>query len=193
MCENMKRLQLTIALDQNFTEEELRKIAEAVGGAFELKDRTYILKTPEEGPPTAAFSFGEISKENLPSLLGVIKSDYWKEARKEISKILSKRRNDEEPIISFECAIEGVKASMKCRTDNHKIVESAFERLDLALESLWIITQKKNVPGQKPQLYLGFDDSKKIFRIDRAIVLGPEAGEYIFDEKAQKWSKVGQK
>jgi len=189
----MKRLQLTIALDHNFTEKELHEIAEAVGGAFELKDRTYILETSEEGPPTVVFSFGEISKENLPSLLGVIKSDYWKKARKEISKILSKRRNDDEPMVSFECVIGGVKASMKCRTDKQKIVESAFERLDLALESLWILTQSKNVPGEKMLIYLGFDDSKKIFRIDRAVVLSPEFGEYMFDEKAQKWSKVGQK
>ena len=189
----MKKLQLTIALDQNYTEKELHKIAETLGRAFELKDRTYILKTSEDSPPTAMFSFGEITKENLPYILGVVKSDYWKKVRKEISKMLSNRRKGEEPIISFECSIEDIKASMKCRTDKHKIVESAFEHLYSALDLLWSLAYQKNIPGKKVQLYLGFDESKKTFRIDRAVVLGPEFGEYQFDEKTRKWSKMSSK
>jgi len=186
----MEKLKLTIALDQHFNEKELHKIAEALGGAFELKNRTYILETSEDNPPTAAFSFGEITRENIPYLLGVIKSDYWRKARREISKILGKRREDEEPLISFECSVEGVKANMRCRTSDQKILEAAFEHLHLALDTLWSLAHKKNLPGPKSQIYFGFHEPSKKFRIDRAVVLGADFGEYEFDEKSEKWSKV---
>ena len=186
----MEKLKLTIALDQHFTEKELQKIAEALGGTFELKNRTYMLKTSEESPPTAVFSFGEITKENIPYLLGVTKSDNWKKARKEISKILGKRREDEEPLISFECSVEGVKANMRCRVSDQKMVEAAFENLHLALDNLWSLAYKRNLPGQMLQIYFGFHEPSKRFRIDRAVVLGADFGEYEFDEKSEKWSKI---
>ncbi len=186
----MERLKLTIGLDQNFTEKELHKIAEAFGGAFDLKDRTYILKTSEESPPTAVFALGEITVKNIPQILGVMKSDYWKKAAKKISKTLSKRRKDEEPMISFECTVEGLDANMRCRTSNNEIVEAAFGHLDSALESLWELSQKKNLPGSKTHVYMGYHEPTKSFRIDRAIVLGTDFGEYEFDEKARSWRKI---
>lgn len=190
MCIDMEKLKLTIALDQHFTEEELRKIAEALGGAFELKNRTYMMKTSEESPPTAVFSFGEITRENIPYLLGVVKSDYWKKARKEISKMLGKRREDEEPLVSFECSVEDVKANMRCRTSDQKMVEAAFEHLHLALDTLWSLAYGKKLPGPKSQIYFGFHEPSKRFRIDRAVVLGKDFAEYEFDEKNEKWGKV---
>lgn len=189
----VEKLKLTVALDQNFSEKELHKIAEALGGAFDLKERAYILKASEEHPPTAAFVFGQISGESLPRILGVIKSDYWKRAKKDVSKILSKRRRGEDPMVSFECEVENLNAKMRCRSGDRKIVEAALERLDSAIESLWVLSQKKSLPGPKAQVYLGFHEPTRSFRIDRAVVLGPEFGEYEYDEKTGKWSKVSLK
>ena len=186
----MNRLQLTIALDQNFNEKELHKIAESLGGAFELKDRVYMLKSSEEGPPTAVFALGQVTKDNLPYILGVIKSEYWKKAKKEIAQTLGKRRKDEDPLISFECSFDTLKANIRCRSSDRKVIESAFEHLDLALESLWTLIQKKNLPSTKAQVYLGFHEPTKIFRIDRLVVLGREFAEYEYDEKKQIWSQI---
>ncbi|MGQ9543288.1 MAG: hypothetical protein ACUVTM_04270 [Candidatus Bathyarchaeia archaeon] len=186
----MERLQLTVALDQNFSEKELHKIAEAFGRAFNLKDRVYMLKASEENPPTAVFSFGEISTEKLPYLLGVMKSEYWRRVRKDVSKILSKRRKGEDPMVSFECVLEGLSVKFRCRTSDREIMEAAFERLDSALENLWSLTRKGEMPFQKAQVYLGFHEPTRTYRIDRAVVLTPEFGEYEYDEKTGKWSKV---
>ena len=186
----MNRLQLTIALDQNFNEKELHKIAESLGGAFELKDRVYMLKSSEESPPTAVFALGQVTKDNLPYILGVIKSEYWKKAKKEIAQTLGKRRKDEDPLISFECSFDTLKANIRCRSSDRKVIESAFEHLDLALESLWTLIQKKNLPSTKAQVYLGFHEPTKIFRIDRLVVLGREFAEYEYDEKKQIWSQI---
>ena len=149
----MDKLQLTIALDQNFSEKELVKISENLGGAFELKDRTYILKATEDKPPTAVFALGNISEKNLPSLLGVIKSEYWKKAAKNISKILGKRRGGDDPLISFECSIESLRAYMRCKTSDRKVIQAIFEHLDSALEYLWHLFQKDNIPSSKSQIY----------------------------------------
>lgn len=186
----MNRLQLTIALDQNFNEKELHKIAESLGGAFELKDRVYMLKSSEESPPTAVFALGQVTKDNLPYILGVIKSEYWKKAKKEIAQTLGKRRKDEDPLISFECSFDTLKANIRCRSSDRKVIETAFERLDLALESLWALIQKKDLPSTKAQVYLGFHEPTKIFRIDRLVVLGREFAEYEYDEKKQIWSQI---
>ena len=186
----MNRLQLTIALDQNFNEKELHKIAESLGGAFELKDRVYMLKSSEESPPTAVFALGQVTKDNLPYILGIIKSEYWKKAKKKIAETLGKRRKDEDPLISFECSFDTLKANIRCRSSNRKVIETAFERLDLALESLWTLIQKKDLPSTKAQVYLGFHEPTKIFRIDRLVVLGREFAEYEYDEKKQKWSQI---
>lgn len=186
----MNRLQLTIALDQNFNEKELRKIAESLGGAFELKDRVYMLKSSEESPPTAVFALGQVTKDNLPYILGVIKSEYWKKAKKEIAQTLGKRRKDEDPLISFECSFDTLKANIRCRSSDRKVIETAFEHLDLALESLWTLIQKKDLPSTKAQVYLGFHEPTKIFRIDRLVVLGREFAEYEYDEKKQIWSQI---
>jgi len=186
----VNRLQLTIALDQNFNEKELRKIAESLGGAFELKDRVYMLKSSEESPPTAVFALGQVTKDNLPYILGVIKSEYWKKAKKEIAQTLGKRRKDEDPLISFECSFDTLKANIRCRSSDRKVIETAFEHLDLALESLWTLIQKKDLPSTKAQVYLGFHEPTKIFRIDRLVVLGREFAEYEYDEKKQIWSQI---
>ena len=148
----MDRLQLTIALDQNFSEKELAKISENLGGAFELKDRTYILKATEDKPPTAVFALGNISEKNLPSLLGVIKSEYWKKAAKNISKILGKRRRGDAPMISFEYSIESLRVYMRCKTSDRKVIQAIFEHLDSALEYLWHLVQKENLPSSKAQI-----------------------------------------
>ena len=189
----MDRLQLTIALDQNFSEKELANISENLSGAFELKDKTYILKASEDKPPTAVFAFGNISEKNLPSLLGVIKSDYWKKAAKDISKILGKRRKGDDPLISFECSIESLRAFMRCKTSNRKVIQQIFEHLDSALEYLWHMFQKENLPSSKAQIYFGFNEKSGTFRIDRAVVLQPDFAEYEFDEKKMKWNKIGVK
>jgi hypothetical protein len=189
----MDRLQLTIALDQNFSEKELANISENLSGAFELKDRTYILKATEDKPPTAVFALGNISEKNLPSVLGVIKSDYWKKAAKNISKILGKRRSGDNPMISFECSIENLRAYMRCKTSNRKVIQRIFEHLDLALEYLWYMFQKENLPSSKAQIYFGFNEKSGTFRIDRAVVLQPDFAEYEFDEKNMKWNKIGVK
>jgi geranylgeranyl pyrophosphate synthase len=186
----VNRLQLTIALDQNFNEKELHKIAESLGGAFELKDRVYMLKSSEESPPTAVFALGQVTKDNLPYILGVIKSEYWKKAKKEIAQTLGKRRKDEDPLISFECSFDTLKANIRCRSSDRKVIETAFEHLDLALESLWTLIQKKDLPSTKAQVYLGFHEPTKIFRIDRLVVLGREFAEYEYDEKKQIWSQI---
>ncbi|WP_455368941.1 hypothetical protein [[Eubacterium] cellulosolvens] len=189
----MDRLQLTIALDQNFSEKELTKISENLGGAFELKDRTYILKATEDKPPTAVFALGNISEKNLPSLLGVIKSEYWKKAAKNISKILGKRRRGDDPLTSFECSIESLRAYMRCKTSNRKVIQAIFEHLDSALEYLWYLVQKEILPSSNAQIYLGFHEKSGAFRIDRAVVLQPDFAEYEFDEKDIKWNKIGVK
>ncbi|MBS7622618.1 hypothetical protein KEJ39_02945 [Candidatus Bathyarchaeota archaeon] len=186
----MERLKLSIALDDRFEEGELQRIAEALGGAFDLKNRTYMLKASEESPPTAVFSFGEITGENIPYLLGVIRSDYWKKARKEISRILARRRDGEAPLVSFECSIGGVKANMRCRTSDQRSLEAAFEHLYSALDSLWTLAHNKNLPRSPSQIYLGYNEASKKYRIDRAVVLGTDFGEYEFDEKGGKWSKI---
>ena len=161
----MDRLQLTIALDQNFSEKELVNISENLSGAFELKDRTYILKATEDKPPTAVFALGNISDKNLPSVLGVIKSDYWKKAAKNISKILGKRRSADDPMISFECSIENLRAYMRCKTSNRKVIQRIFEHLDSALEYLWYMFQKENLPSSKAQIYFGFNEKSGTFRM----------------------------
>jgi hypothetical protein len=122
--------------------------------------------------------------------LGIIKSEYWKKAKKKIAQTLGKRRNDEDPLISFECSFDTLKANIRCRSSNRKVIETAFERLDLALESLWALIQKKDLPSTKAQVYLGFHEPTKIFRIDRLVVLGREFAEYEYDEKKQKWSQI---
>jgi hypothetical protein len=189
----MDRLQLTIALDQNFSEKELVRISENLGGAFELKDRTYILKATEDKPPTAVFALGNISDKNLPSLLGVIKSEYWKKAAKNISKILGKSRRGEAPMISFELSIESLKAYMRCKTSNRKVIQAIFEHLDSPLEYLWYLVQKEKLPSSKAQIYCGFHEKMGAFIIDRAVVLQPKFAEYEFDEKNMKWNKIGVK
>jgi hypothetical protein len=186
----MDRLQLTIALDQNFSEKELAKISESLGGAFELKDRTYIIKATEDKPPTAVFALGNISDKNLPSLLGVIKSEYWKKAAKNISKILGKRRRGDAPLISFECSIESLRAYLRCKTSNSKVIQAIFEHLDSALEYLWHLVQKEKIPFSKAQIYFGFNEKSGAFRIDRAVILQPDFAEYEFDEKDMKWNKI---
>ena len=192
-CREMDRLQLTIALDQNFSEKELAKISENLAGAFELKDRTYILKATEDKPPTAVFALGNISEKTLPSLLGVIKSEYWKKAAKNVSKILGKSRRGDDPMISFECSIESLRAYMRCRTSDRKVIQAIFEHLDSPLEYLWYLVQKEKLPSSKAQIYFGFNEKSESFRIDRAVVLQPDFSEYEFDEKNMKWNKIGAK
>jgi hypothetical protein len=186
----MERLPLTIALDQNFSEKELRKVTEAFGRAFDIKDRVYMLKTSEENPPTAVFSFGQVSTEKLPYLLGVMKSDYWRRVKKDVSKILSKRRRGEDPMISFECTLEGFSVKLRCRSSDRKVVEAAFERLDSAVENIWSLTRREDIPFKKAQVYVGFHEPTMNYRIDRAVILTPEFSEYEYDEKNGKWSKI---
>ena len=137
------------------------------------------------------FALGNISEKNLPSLLGVIKSEYWKKAAENISKILGKRRRGDDPMISFECSMESLRAYMRCKTSNRKVIQAIFEHLDSALEYLWHLVQKENLPSSKAQIYFRFHEKSGAFRIDRAVVLQPDFAEYEFDEKNVKWNKIG--
>ena len=67
-----------------------------------------------------------------------------------------------------------------------------MESLRRAFSHLSQIVKSGNIPSDDLQIYCGFDEKAKEYKIDRAVVFTPNFEEHIFDEKRGRWLKVNQ-
>ena len=180
---------LTIVIDSCYKESEIDESLKDIAKIFEIDERVYAIKVPKDKTPKLVFSFGKLNGENFSKVCHNIDSDVWKSASKKIAKAVKQHKKGDS-ILVFECNYGKAKARLTCRTKDSKVVRSAMESLKKAVGFLSRIVESKNIPSNELQIYCGFDEKAKEYKIDRAIALTPDFQEHIFDEKREKWHRV---
>ena len=187
----MEKPMLTIAIDSCYKKNEIGESLKDIAKIFEIDERVYALKIPKDKTPKLVFSFGELNRENLSKVCHNIDSDVWKSASKKIGKVVKQRKKGDS-ILIFECNYGETKARLTCRTKDSKVVRSAMDSLKKAFSFLSQIVKSGNIPSGELQIYCGFDEKAKDYKIDRAVAFTPNYQEHVFDEKRGKWCKVNQ-
>lgn len=185
----MEKPKLTIAIDSYYKENEIKDPLKDIAKIFEIDERVYALKMPKDNTPTLVFSFGKLSGENFTRICNNFDSDAWKSAIKKIANVV-KQCKKSDSILVFECNYGKAKARLTCRTKNSKVVKSAMESLKRSINFLSQIVISGNIPSDELQIYCGFDEEAKEYKIDRAVSFNPNFREHIFDERKGKWTNV---
>jgi len=149
---------LRIGADQSFTIAEVSEIANAFSTLFDVETYEYVELSLEQLPPIIVFALGFVSGGVASGFFEAIGSDLWNAAKQIASRVISQHRRTEVTTVRFEYEYKGKKVTLDCKSNDTKVVESAFDALTESLK------EAENEPDE--YVYLIFDNSAKRWRLE---------------------------
>jgi hypothetical protein len=186
----MDRTLLSIAVDSSYKESEIKNFLKDLVNIFDIEDRVYSLEKEEDKIPSIVISFGDLSGEKFSKVQNNLNSNFWKSASNKLAKIISKHGKEQDSILIFECNYKKARGRFTCRTKESKIAKSAMNSLESGFSFLTQIFKSEGIPSSEIQIYCGFDERDKEYKIDRAVTFTPKFQEYVYDEGNSKWNKI---